>query len=149
MNFPVGSIVLKGDVPFDFVSFAEKLSIKNFNGYIVQSVRKSFVEEGVLFFREGQICACIVECLAVQRVVKGEEALDFFLNQTKGEGFFQCIELTRSQVDLVTAFDEKLLTNKIVLKELPKRIPSTFSPKFERSEGKVSALDSYGLGELK
>ncbi|MFA5125463.1 MAG: hypothetical protein WC462_00485 [archaeon] len=149
MNFPVGSVVSKGDVPFDLVSLAEQLSVKRFNGYIIQSVRKNLVEEGVLFFREGQICACIVECLALQRVVKGNEALEFFCNQTKGNGFYQCVELTRSQVDLVTAFDEKLLTNKIVLKELPRMIPSAFSPKFERPEDKVSALDNYGLGELR
>ena len=149
MNFPVGSVVSKGDIPFDFVPLAEQLSNKKFNGYIIQSVRKSFVEEGVLFFREGQICACIVECLVVQRSLKGNEALEFFFNQTKGNGFYQCVELTRSQVDLVTAFDEKLLTNKIVLKELPRMIPSAFSPRFERPEDKVSALDTYGLGELK
>jgi len=149
VNFPVGSVVSKSDVPFDLISLAEQLSNKRFNGYIIQSVRKNLVEEGVLFFREGQICACIVECLALQRVVKGNEALDFFCNQTKGNGFYQCVELTRSQVDLVTAFDEKLLTNKIVLKELPRMIPSAFSPKFERPEGKVNALDSYGLGELR
>lgn len=149
MNFPVGSVASKGEVPYDVSFFANQFFDKKFNGYLIQSVRGSLVEEGVLFFRDGEICACIVECLAMERTVKGNEALDFFFNQTRGQGFYQCIELTRSQVDLVTAFDELLLVNKIVLKELPKSIPSSFSTKFERATGKIDALEAYGLSELK
>ncbi|MFA5931337.1 MAG: hypothetical protein WC821_03415 [archaeon] len=149
MNFPVGSVASKGEVPYDLVFLANQLFEKNFNGYLIQSVRGSLIEEGVLFFREGEICACMAECLAMDRTVKGNEALELFFNQTRGMGFYQCIELTRSQVDLVTAFDEKLLVNKIVLKELPKSIPSSFSNKFEREIGKIDVLQAYGLSELK
>jgi hypothetical protein len=149
VNFPVGDVFAKGLVPFDFSSKAQELFLKTFNGYLVLSVRGHFVEEGAVFFREGVITACVVECLAVERTLKGNDALEFFFNQTKGKGFFHLVNLTRSQIDLVTAFDEKLLVNKIDLKELPKIIPSVFSVKFEKPIDQKSALDAYGLSELK
>lgn len=149
MNFPVGAVLFKGEVPFDLVLTVQKLSEKKFNGYLILTVRGHFIEEGVLFFRDGEINASIVECLAIGSTIKGTEALDYFFNQTKGLGFYQCVELTRSQVDLITAFDEKLLASKIVLKDLPKMIPIAFLPKFERTDEKKSALEAYGLGELK
>jgi hypothetical protein len=149
LNFPVGTVILKGEIPYDVLSTAQQIYDKRFSGYLIQSVRGNYIEEGALFFREGEMIACIVECVGVKRTLKGTEAMEFFFNQTRGKGFFQCVELTRSQVDLVTAFDEKLLADKIALKELPKFIPSVFSPKFERAEGKVDALEAYGLGELK
>ena len=149
MNFPVGSVLFKGDTPFDLVSTYQKLFDKKFNGYLILTVKGHFIEEGVLFFREGEINGAVVECLAIGSTFKGTEALDYFFNQTKGLGYYQCVELTRSQVDLITAFDEKLLASKIVLKDLPKMIPIAFLPKFERTNDKKSALDAYGLGELK
>jgi len=149
LNFPVGSVAEKGSVPFEFVSKAQDALSKSFNGYLILSIRGHFVEEGAIFFKGGEITACIVECLSVDRTLKGNEALEFFFNQTKGRGFYHLIELTRSQVDLVTAFDEKLLVNKIDLKELPKTLPLVFSVKFERGINEKSALEAYGLSELK
>lgn len=149
MNFPVGSVVGKGDVPFDFASKAMELAQSSFNGYIILTVKGHFIEEGVVFFREGEIVSCIVECLALEQTLKGDKAMDFFLNATKGVGFFHCVMLTRSQIDLINAFDEKLLlSNKIDLKDLPRMIPSAFSPKFYKVSTERSALEAYGLGEL-
>ncbi len=149
MNFPIGEVVSKGDVPFDFASKAVELSQNRFSGYIILTVRGHFIEEGVVFFREGELVSCIVECLALEQTLKGDKAMEFFLNQTKGLGFFHCIMLTRSQIDLINAFDEKLLlANKIDLKDLPRMIPSAFSPKFYRLPTEKSALEAYGLGEL-
>ena len=149
MNFPVGLVVSKGQLPNDFSALAGQLNSKRFSGYVIQSVKSHYIEEGTLFFREGEAVACVAECLALGRTVKGKEAFDFFLNQTKGMGFFQAVELTRSQVDLVTAFDEKLLLgDKINLKDLPKLIPIAFSGKFEPEARGADLLESYGLGEL-
>lgn len=141
-------MLFKGDVPLDIVSVSQKLLDKKFNGYLILTIRGHFIEEGVLFFRDGEIAGAIVECLALENTIKGPEAVSYFLNETKGVGFYHCIELTRSQVDLITAFDEKLLAPKIVLKDLPKMIPNAFLPKFERAGEKKSALETYGLGEL-
>jgi len=149
LNFPVGEVSGKGSAPFDFAEKAQELLSKSFNGYLVLSVRGHFVEEGAIFFKGGEIIGCIAECLAAERTLKGNAALEFFYNQTKGRGFFHLVGLTRSQVDLVTAFDEKLLVNKIDLKELPKLLPSVFSVKFEKQINEKSALEAYGLSELK
>ncbi|MCX6803904.1 MAG: hypothetical protein NTY48_05030 [Candidatus Diapherotrites archaeon] len=150
MNFPVGEVPDRGDVPLDIVAKVGELSSMRFNGYLVIAVRGQFVEEGILFFREGEIIACIVECLAIEKTFKGKDALEFFFNQTKGFGYFQCVSLSKSQVDLVTAFDEKLLLgSKIDLKDIPKLLPSAFSPKFYRLPSQKSTLDVFGLGDLK
>ncbi len=150
MNFPVGEVISKAYLPISLQTVAEELAKINFNGYIVQTVSASSVQEGLLFFREGSFNACIVECLSAEKTFKGDEAFTHFLNQTVGKGFFQTIQLTRSQVDLVTAFDEKLLlSNKVNLKDLPKLIPDTFEDKFSLPQVEESFLDKYGLGKLK
>jgi len=150
MNYPAGLVVSKGPLPNDFSTIADQLVSKRFNGYVIQSIRSHYIEEGALFFRDGEFVACIAECLSVGKTFKGNEAIEFFLNQTRGKGFFQTVELTRSQVDLVTAFDEKiLLVDKINLKDLPKLIPTVFSGKFEPEKKGENLLESYGLGELR
>lgn len=151
MNFPVGKIVSKGSLPLSIVDLIEQCNQKKFNGYVIFSVLGNFIEEGVLFFRDGVNYAACVECMSVKKSIKGDEAFSYFLKQTKGKGFFHLVELSRSQVDLVTAFDEKLvLVNKIPLKDIPKLIPNVYEPQFraEVVESRLD-LDKYGLGELK
>lgn len=88
--------------------------------------------------------------MALKQTYKSSEALNYFFNQTKGIGFFQVIELTRSQVDLVTAFDEKMLiTNKISLKDLANLIPNKFESKFLISDEKKDFFERFGLDGLK
>ena len=150
MNFPVGVVSIKGSLPKDLVDLVTQLNQRLLNGYIVLSIKAHYIEEGALLFKEGEMVASFVECMALGKSLKGREAFDAFLSQTKTNGFFQVVELTRSQVDLVTAFDEKLLLgSKIALKDLPKLIPNSFVSRFERSEKERSLLDAYGLGELK
>jgi len=149
MNFPVGSVLTKGEIPNNIINIANELISKKFNGYIVQSVKGEVIEEGVLFFRDGKISACIVECTMLKQTFKGKEALELFLNQTKGKGFFQVVELTRSQVDLVEAFDEILMLHEIALKDLPKLIPTTYTTRFKGETKKESFLERYGLSDLK
>lgn len=150
MNFPVGQVVSKAPLPIDFEVIFNEFQKRLFNGYVIQSVSGDCIEEGVIFFREGEIVACIVECLALKQTYKSSEALNYFFNQTKGIGFFQVIELTRSQVDLVTAFDEKMLiTNKISLKDLANLIPNKFESKFLISDEKKDFFERFGLDGLK
>ncbi len=151
MNFPVGKIVSKGALPLLIVDLLEQCNQKKFNGYVVISVLGNFVEEGILFFRSGEVYASSVECMSVKKLIKGDDAFNYFLKQTKGKGFFHLIELSRSQVDLVTAFDEKLvLVNKIPLKDIPKLISNEYEPLFKAEVMEnVLDLDKYGLGELR
>ena len=149
MNFPVGTVVTKGELPSNVLAIANELAEKKFNGYIVQTVKGEVIEEGTLFFRDGTISACIVECMLLEQTYKGKEALDLFLNQTRGKGFFQIVELTRSQVDLVEAFDETIMLHEVNLKELPKLISVTYSIKFKGNAKRENVLERYGLSDLK
>ncbi|MFA5763371.1 MAG: hypothetical protein WC915_01005 [archaeon] len=150
MNFPVGDIIAKAYLPVNFNTISSELEKINFNGYIIQSVKGSVIEEGVLFFRDGKINACIVECKTSKITLKANEAFNYFLNETKGQGFFQTVKLTRTQVDLVTAFDEKILIkSEVNLKELAKLIPDSFTDKFNIPVEKEDVLNKYGLGSLK
>ena len=149
MNFPSGVVVNKGELPNDFLVVVNDLDEKKFNGYIIQSVKGEVIEEGALFFRDGVLSACLVECNSLQKTIKGKDAFEFFLNQTKGKGFFQVVELTRSQVDLVEAFDETLILHEVNLKELPKLIPVRYIIKFKGEAKKENILERYGLSDLK
>lgn len=150
MNFPVGEVIAKAYLPVNFETVFNGLQRINFNGYVIQTIRGNSIEEGVMFFRDGQLNACLIECLGSDKVFKGEEAIPYFFNQTRGVGFFQTVSLSRSQVDLVVAFDEKLiLKNKITLKDLPKLIPNSFVDKFELSINTENVLEKYGLNALK
>jgi hypothetical protein len=150
MNFPVGMVIQKGAVPFDVKIILQELQTKSFNGYIIQSIKSASIEEGILFIREGKPVASIVECLRVKQILKSMGALTQFLNQTKGKGFFQVVELSRSQVDLVTAFDEKMMFGQeITLKDVTKLIPSTFAEKFANEGSEVDIFEAHGLGGLR
>ncbi len=150
MNFPVGTVISKAPLPINFLVIAQEFNNRQFNGYIIQTVKGNCIEEGVIFFRNGEMIACVVECLTLKQTFKSNDALNYFFNQTKGEGFFQAVELTKSQVDLITAFDEKiLLSNKISLKDLAKLIPDSFEAKFLVQNEKNDFLDRFGLGVLK
>lgn len=150
MNFPVGTVISEAPLPIKFETVFEKLKEMRFNGYIIQSIVADAVEEGVIFFREGEMIASIIEVLALKQTLKGDEALNYFLAQTKAKGFFQSVELSRSQIDLVTAFDEKLLISKgFSLKDLAKSIPDSFETKFKMSGEKSDPLSKFGLSDLK
>ncbi|MCX6801277.1 MAG: hypothetical protein NTZ73_03755 [Candidatus Diapherotrites archaeon] len=150
MNFPAGKVVLKGTIPFDFETIAKSLVDGGFSGYLIQTVKASCIEESVLFFKEGKMYACFAECLSVGAGFKGKEALKYFLNGAKGKGYFQAVELARSQIDLVTAFDEELLLPaNLSLKDVAKMVPAVFSDNFQAEKKEAGVFESYGLGDLK
>jgi len=150
MNFPVGTVLKKGESPYNIVEVLTELEKTEFNGYIIQSVKSSCFEEGSLIIRLGSPIGSLVECMSNDKIFKANEALNYFMNQTKGNGFYQVVELTRTQVDLITAFDEKLLfTEKIALKDVGRIIPSAFEDKFSTQENKQDVFEAHGLGGLK
>ncbi len=151
MNYPVGKVVEKNSLPSDFSSLLLRLENQRFNGYIVQSVKgSSFVEEGVLFIRDGFSSACIVECLLAKKTFKGSSALDYFFNQTKGNGYYQLVELTRTQIDLINAFDEEILLPKpLPAKDASNFVPTNYAERFSSSYNSNAVFESYGLRDLK
>ena len=150
MNFPVGRVLRKGELPSDIVNVIQELSSASFNGYIIQSIKSWCIEEGALFFREGKPVASVVECISAKQLLKSNEALTEFLNQTKAKGYYHAVELSRSQVDLITAFDEKMLFSaEIALKDVTKSIPNKFAERFTVGESKSDVFEAYGLGALK
>lgn len=149
MNFPVGEVIGKGKFPSDFLKIVNDLANKKFSGYVIQSVVNDCFEEGVLFFKNGDVIGCTAECLSVNFLANGNDALKYFFNQTKGDGVYQIVSLSGSQVDLVTAFDKKiLLSNKLNLKGLPKLIPIKFQSNFKKTIEK-SKKDIGRLDDLK
>jgi hypothetical protein len=137
----------------DYINELSKYSININSRYVkILTGKKAQVDLNTLvkeFNLFSELACGYIEIILKNEENKINEALEFFYNQTKGRGFFHLVGLTRSQVDLVTAFDEKLLVNKIDLKELPKILPSVFSVKFEKQINEKSALEAYGLSELR
>jgi hypothetical protein len=150
MNFPVGQVLKKGELPTAVSKVIQELSSSSFSGYIIQSIKSWCVQEGVLFFRDGKVVASVVECILAQQILKSNEALSEFLNQTNAKGYYQVVELSRSQVDLITAFDEKILfAGEIALKDVTKLIPNKFTERFAVGELREDVFEAYGLGALK
>jgi hypothetical protein len=150
MNFPVGRVVMKGELPSNIYLTIQELVNSGFNGYIIQSIKSWCVQEGVIFFRDGKVIASIVECSFVKKNLKGDEAFLEFLNQTLVKGYYQIVELSRSQIDLIIAFDQKLLFSKeIVLKDVTKLIPNKFIERFSFDDTKKDVFGAYGLGALR
>lgn len=150
MNFPVGKVLKKGELPNNVALLINELSSSGFNGYIIQSIKSWCVQEGILFFRDGKIIAALVECISAQKNMKSNQALSEFLNQTKAKGYYQVVLLSRSQIDLITAFDEKMtFPSEIALKDVTKLIPSAFTEGFSVGESKKDIFEAYGLGALR
>ena len=134
MDFPVGSVVeqLQETKTSDFSQKLSVLQQQNFTGYIVETIDGVYgLEEGMLFMKQGQVIACLHRFESNGYELRGQEALQFFFNGARATGFFDVVQLSNQQIDLVTAFDEKLLlTQQLDLKDLTKLIPVAYSTQF-------------------
>ncbi|MDD3159918.1 MAG: hypothetical protein PHQ98_03055 [Candidatus ainarchaeum sp.] len=146
MNFPVGKLIKSSTAPFDFQSIFTELLAKSFNGYLIISIYSNCLEESICFFKSGQIVGCLTEIMQLNKVIKGDESINYFFNQTRGQGSYQLVELTKSQIDLIIAFDEKLKVN--LEKDFLKKIPNQFVLKFDLSNQKVDLFNKYGLSGI-
>ena len=152
MNLPAGKIVEKG------LKLSEKnvekilsdLFTEIFSGYMIVTVEGlQGIEEGLLLFEKGSLKGAIFEELWSEKELLGEEALKRIANALASrEGIAGINSLTKQQVDLIIAFQEKMaLQKEYRLEDIKKMIPkeSTVKKEEERKESRLDIFKSLGL----
>ena len=132
MNLPVGELIEEGlsAREMDFRKALGSLVKNSFTGYIVITADGSAgIEEGILIFKKGELVASVFEYNKFDVTVFGDAAIDHFFNSTQAEfAMVDISTLTTQQVDLITAFNEKIETFETVSpKTLNKLVPSKYN----------------------
>ncbi len=142
MNLPVGEIVEQG---LDLSELAvrellESFVGRGFSGYIVNTVSgHSGVEEGLLLFRQGVLAGSFFEYMSNGSTFFGDYSLQHVFNSFAAEkGVVDIVSLSMQQVDLITAFNEKLK----VSVEFSKKTFSKYFVKTYSTEFALQAMDS-------
>jgi len=162
MNLPVGDVVEKR-VPFDKAAPDEKVSEllgKGFNGYFVATAQGAAgMEEGLLIIRNREIVGAIFEAMAFGKVSFGIIALKLALNAIRAEkGVFDASVLSKQQIDLIIAFNDKVELRKPVDKAMFSRLlPASYRKEvalgaikgaLPESDPRESVLKRFGLGSI-
>jgi len=162
MDLPVGDIkerhlLLKQT---DIVKKISELMKKGFSGYAVLTIEgRSGVEEGAAILLQGSIIGAIFEYIKFDRKVFGDSALLHFLNASRADfGVGDIVLLSKQQIELILAFNEKIELGKAVEeKDLHKLAPQEYNPKFaenflgeelQTKESKFDVFKKIGLAEF-
>jgi len=162
MNIPIGKVE-EQQVPFSesepFAKIA-KLMASGFNGYMVATAEGcSGMEEGLLMISDAAIIGTVFDGLRVNKQLYGVSALRLVLNLLKaGRGVFDLNRLSKQQIDLIMAFNEKIkLTKPVGSETLSKLEPKAYDAGIvskelvveeTTKESKGKLLKKFGLGSI-
>ena len=126
MNIPIGKTEAE-QKGFDEEKPFERLKSMvdtGFNGYLVATIEGvTGLEEGLLMVREKEIVGAIFDALRVNKQLYGIPALRLVLNLLKAKkGVFDVNGLSKQQIDLIIAFNEKVHLHKPVNMSLLKKL---------------------------
>ncbi|MDD5163675.1 MAG: DUF2226 domain-containing protein [Candidatus ainarchaeum sp.] len=133
MDLPVGEflesgIIVKGNIVKEKVA---ALLETDFAGYVVITIEgRSGIEEGALLLQQNRAIGAIFDYLRFSKKVLGEEAVAHFFNAAKADfGVMDIISLTKQQIELIIAFNEKIELGKPLLqRDLAKIGTEKFNP---------------------
>jgi hypothetical protein len=158
----VGDKVKQGINLQDFDQKKEVLSLmgNSFSGYvIVTSEGLDGIEEGALILKSGMPVGALYEYSKFDITVFGEGALPKIFNAFLAKyGVVDIYSLSNQQVDLVTAFNDRIkIENVLDQNAIKKLFPSKYSLKLaeevlsqvlEKHESRTSILKKLGLSAL-
>ena len=162
MNLPVGEVIEENLVlnQIDLTGLISALIDKQFTGYIVNTIEGfAGVEEGVLIFKKGEIVGSFYEYSNYDIIVFGDAAVQHAFNSLNAlKGVFDIISLSIQQVDLVSAFNDRVkVAIKLKKSELLGLVRKGFTTFFaektlgnviEQHESRQSILKRLGLSEI-
>lgn len=129
MNIPIGKVVeerqsFSGNDPF---AKTESLVKSGFNGYMAATIEGvTGLEEGVLLLRKNMVVGAVFDALRADKQLYGIKALRLVLNLLKSKkGIFDVNMLSKQQIDLIIAFNEKIR----LPKELDRQMLSKLKPR--------------------
>lgn len=162
MNLPVGSVEKQG-LKLEETDLVKKIAEylkEKFVGYLVLTIEGfDGVEEGLLFLKNGQAIGAIYEFTKYGKIIYGEEALPVVINAGAAEkGVIDICALTSQQLDLVLAFNDKILLKKNrSAKDIHGLKPRAFDDShakkhlaglLEKEASKLEILRKFGLGKI-
>ncbi len=162
MNIPVGRVEQEHVSFSEAEPFAklEQLLKSGFNGYLVATIEGiSGLEEGLLMMRESLVVGAVFDALRVKKQVYGVPALRLVFNLLKAQkGVFDLSMLSKQQIDLIMAFNEKIkLPKPIDLDALKRLKPASYRAEVVSKELAVdlgskdtryNLLKQFGLGSI-
>lgn len=162
MNLPVGEMVKQAVnlKDFDYRKEMANLFDKGFSGYLVTTIEGfDGIEEGVLLLKKGDLVGTLYEYTNYAITIFGDIALPQVFNGLAADyGVIDVCALTNQQVDLVTAFNDKVKLSKPVNKKgIAKYFRNKFSTEYaekalsevlEKYESRKSIFKKFGLSEL-
>lgn len=162
MNIPIGELV-EESIPLKNIDIGQKLSAlmeESFIGYLVLTVEgSSGIEEGLVLIKAGEAVGAIYEYVKFEKSLYGDTAMQHLLNAGLVEfGIVDVGTLTKQQIDLIIAFNEKIELGKhLTQKDLPKVLPKKYSvgfaeealgEKLKKKESKFDVFKKLGLGKV-
>ncbi len=163
MKLPPGNAVEQG-LQVKKTNFTEKtrsLMENEFSGYVALTIEGfEGMEEAILILKSGSLLAASYSYLNFDVTVYGDYALPQVVNAASAEhGIMDIVALSASQVDLITAFQEKSILRKVSsLKDLEKMTRKNFTDAYagkvlekvrEKSPGKDDVLKKFGLSGIR
>lgn len=162
MNIPVGTVVESQ------VSFAEKqpfASLKQllqsgFEGYMAATIEGvSGLEDAIIMLRGKEIVAAVFDAVRANKQFYGIDGLKLSLNLLKGQkGVFDLCRLSKQQIDLIIAFNEKVALPKPIDAGMLSRLePSAYSAELVSkqlavdvgaSDSRTNLLKKMGLSSI-
>ncbi len=122
-----------------------------FSGFVVVTIEGfSGIEEGVVFFREGQLAGAAFSYDHPDVSVFGNAALDSAFNACLAKrGVLDVVSLSRQQVDLVLALEEKVAVSLSPVKaDLAKKLAGPFSDRFAQTALRSTQQETVDRHEL-
>ncbi len=160
LNFPVGDSVQQLMRLSDFRSDKVLELLHNkFSGYVVVTISGiTGIEEGLLFFLEGVVSGAAHTFDSSDSAVFGTHALELFFNALAAEkGIVETYALSRQQVELILALEEKISAEEpkrglssLFVKSYSPELAQKLLPVQEASEElhKFEVLKKFGLSDL-
>lgn len=162
MNLPIGEPVAEQVSlrEFDAQGIINSLFERAFSGYVVVTIDGfDGMEEGVLIFKKGLLVASFYEYLNYDITVFGEPALVQAFNAFAAEfGAVDIYNLSNQQIELVTAFNDKIALPKPLLKnEAGRMYVKDFTDQYAKQvlsevlkthESRESVFKKFGLSGL-
>ncbi len=134
MNIPIGSVeeqqkTFSEEDPFQK---AGSLLKSDFSGYLVATIEGiSGLEEGLLLIKDSRVVGAAFSALRINKQLYGLTALRLSLNSLKAKkGVFDVNKLSKQQIDLILAFNEKIA----IPKPLDQSMLSRLEPEKYRGE---------------
>ena len=162
MNIPVGEVVEQHKNFTEIAPFEKLKQIldSDFDGYFVAVIEGiSGLEEGLLLIKEKKIVGAVFDSLRLNKQVYGPLALRLVFNLLKAKkGVFDLNKLSRQQIDLIIAFNDRITLLKPVEKQLLSKLePNSYQEalvskilelELESSASRHNLLKKLGLGSI-